>query len=214
MVRRSAFTLIELIFAIVVIAIAVVSLPVMTQRTDANIEAGIIQEAIFASQSVVNESMGYYWDTNTLYDSLTSDASRVIDTNGISCTNVAVGIRQRLGHITRQCVSDSSVPVRNNTGIIAAQAVENLATNYNDRSILRGLSATTAYATYKENYKAKATIKHCIDGGGCIAFGQNGYDDDLKEVSFDIKKNDGEVVVKLRYYIANIGEPTISKRTF
>lgn len=209
MVRRSAFTLIELIFAIVVIAISVVSLPVMTQRTDANIEAGIIQEAIFASQAVVNESMGYYWDTNTLYDSLTSDASRVIDINGISCTGA-----KRVGHITRKCVSDSSVGVRNNTGIIAAQAVENLVTNYNDRAILRGLSSTTAYATYKENYKAKATIKHCTDTGGCIAFGENSYDDDLKEVSFDIKKNDGEVVVRLRYYIANIGEPTIGKRTF
>ena len=48
MVRRGGFTFIELLFAIVIVAITVLSLPMMTQVTSTNEERGIgSEEAIF-----------------------------------------------------------------------------------------------------------------------------------------------------------------------
>ena len=45
--KRFGFTMIELIFAIVIIAISVMSLPMMTQVTNKGLEESLVQEAIF-----------------------------------------------------------------------------------------------------------------------------------------------------------------------
>jgi prepilin-type N-terminal cleavage/methylation domain-containing protein len=57
--HRLAFTMIELIFAIVIIAISVMSLPMMTQVTSAGIERNLVQEAIFASVAEINLATTY-----------------------------------------------------------------------------------------------------------------------------------------------------------
>lgn len=208
MVRRSAFTMIELIFAIVVMSIAIVSLPVMTQTTDENIEESIVQEAIFASQAIINESIAYYWDENSLADQYISGDpySRVIDTTGTSCIGTP---HKRIGHINRQCVSSSSIPVTNAT---VGPVINNFDAQYNNRQILRNTAAATAYATYKDNYTATATVRQCTNGAGCTQFGLNPFDNDLKEIAFDINDGNGNLIIRLRGYSANIGEVAIAKK--
>ena len=76
MVNRSAFTMIELIFAIVIIAISVLSLPMMNQVISKNIEGSIVQEAIFAASAELNQVVSYYWDENSMEG--TATLSRVV----------------------------------------------------------------------------------------------------------------------------------------
>ena len=80
MVRRAAFTLIELIFAIVIIAISVISLPMMSQTVSEGIDANIVQEAIFASATELNEAVTAHWDENSIEASMPDSSARVIET--------------------------------------------------------------------------------------------------------------------------------------
>ena len=209
MVKRYAFTMIELIFAIVVIAIAIVSLPVMTQTSDKNIEANIIQEAIFASETLLNESAAYYWDVQSRADQgLTGDEnSRVIDTyNDCNATS-----RQRIGHLNRRCLNNSAIgPDNNDTIGISIDFISNSYGTPTD--LFNDHNSTTATATYKDGYKVTANINQCttIGAGGCnVAFDQNTTDRDLKEVQLTIQDSSGTVRVIVRAYSANIGEAAI-----
>ena len=114
--KKSAFTLIELIFAIVIIAISVMSLPMMTQATSKGIEANIVQEVIFATGAILNESTTYYWDTQSMDDNETSLYSRVINMG--TATDYCVGgiPNKRIGHINRQCLDDNNVTAPNTVG--------------------------------------------------------------------------------------------------
>lgn len=203
MVKRLAFTMIELIFAIVIISIAVVSLPVMTQTTDKNLEANIVQEAIFASEAVINESIAYYWDGNSQFDqNISGGLSRVINTGDCNATT-----GKRPGHVKRQCLSNNLITPADSPAF--TNAMDFLSTVYIGTSIFLNNSSTTAYATYKQNYTATATINRCVNAGDCTALDQTTPTDrDLKEIRFDISDNTG-IIVQLRAYSANIGEVTV-----
>jgi len=87
-VKKSAFTFIELIFAIVIIAISVVSLPTMTSSLSRGIESNLVQEAIFAASTELNQAISSNWDERSLEDG-NSSLGRVVDdgtceTNSIS----------------------------------------------------------------------------------------------------------------------------------
>jgi len=65
MVKRGAFTMIELIFAIVIIAIVIIALPRMMRTNSNALEANINQEAIFGASAVMMQTLSYPWDTNS-----------------------------------------------------------------------------------------------------------------------------------------------------
>ncbi|MFT7860824.1 MAG: type II secretion system protein [Sulfurimonas sp.] len=204
MVRRTAFTMIELIFAIVIMGIAVVSLPVMTQTTDKNVEASIVQEAIFASETILNEAMAYYWDENSQYDESTSgDLSRVINTAGC----IAGTPNKRIGHVNRRCLSDiTAIGVANNNAV--DNTLDYLENYWNNRDVITGIASA---GTYKDDnpYKATVTVTQC-DGGGCVDFGTLN-NADIKEIEVVIQQ-DGAIITLLRGYSANIGDVEIAKR--
>lgn len=208
MVRRTAFTLIELIFAIVVIGIAVVSLPVMTQTTDRGLEGNVIQEGIFASATAINEAMANYWDINSQYDAnISGGLSRVIETANSNCNT---GFPNRsTGHVNRRCLSDLTIGVAND--ITAASTLDNLEQVWNNTNIILNNDASTAYATYKSGYYATADVTDC-SAGGCIQFGNIANNSSLKEIAFTIKNSDGDTIVLLRAYSANIGDTDIVKK--
>ncbi len=65
MVKR-AFTLIELIFAIVVMAIAFLAIPQLFEISSANIEEVLKDEATFQGMKTAKTIQTYYWDENSL----------------------------------------------------------------------------------------------------------------------------------------------------
>ena len=195
-VSRLAFTMIELIFAIVVIAIAVLSLPVMVQITSKGIENNLVQEAIFAASAELMGATSYYWDENSMQDIATSQLSRVIDLNA-NCNDD----RLRPGHIAqpyhRRCLD------LNTTG--ANDAAGGTIPDLNDAAAL--VTSTPALfdnptgsaAGYKDSYTSSLSISRTGN---------------IKFLEATIQDSDGNDIVVLRTQSANVGEIDYYKRRF
>ena len=190
---KYAFTMIELIFAIVVISIAVMSLPVMTRITSKSIESNIVQEAVFAASAELIGATSYYWDENSMQDIDKSYLSRVINITG-DCFD-----QLRTGHIDqpkhRMCLDvDSNNSVRNSAG----GTVDDL----NDIAVTKDIFTTTntTGAGYKKSYTS--TIAVTLEA-----------DNNIKKITSTISDS-GTDIVKLYTYTANIGEIDFYKRRF
>lgn len=199
LLQKSAFTMIELIFAIVVIAISVISLPMMMQTTSKGIESNIVQEAIFATGAILNESTTYYWDKHSMDDANVSNGySRVVNTGG--CLGGGIPYK-RVGHINRQCLDNNATTPDNigdNTSIEWAQ------NTYNNLQILTGAAAA---ASYKDSYSATATVTTCKTGNTFTQFGLEANNPNLKEIQIKVTiTGSADTLILLRAYTANIGE--------
>ncbi len=207
--KKSAFTLIELIFAIVIISISVMSLPMMTQVTSKGIEANIVQEVIFATGAILTESTTYYWDSHSMDDANTTSNgySRVV--NAGQCIGGGVPYK-RIGHINRQCLDDNTTTPN---AIGDSTSIEWAANIYNGIDILTGSAAA---ATYKDAYSATAIVNSC-SAGGCVQFGDGlaTTNNNLKEIEIQVTPTgSADILVRLRAYVANIGEVEPESRIF
>ncbi len=85
-INRPAIAMIELIFAIVIIGIVLMSAPMLMQQAAKSGYVTIQQEAINAAASRINMIMGYHWDeANTdesILDTILFTSSSVTDLNG------------------------------------------------------------------------------------------------------------------------------------
>jgi len=198
LIHKNAFTLIELVFAIVVIAISVVSLPMLVQTTSKGIENNIVQEAIFATGAILNESTTYYWDKHSIDDNNASGGyARVINTGDCSATVPS----KRVGHINRQCLDDNTTTPFAGVDNNALEWVGNV---YNNLVILEGVGK--GQATYKNSYSATATVTYCKTGP-CVQFGLEANNPNLKQIEIKVTKTaSADTLVVLRAYSANIGE--------
>ena len=113
---RKAASMLELIIAIVVMGIAVMTLPVLLLKTQSNNEYALQQEVILAARTKMGDTLTYRWDEN----SLINDKIFVLMTDGDSDLNIsAPGSIRRIGHVTgskrRKFSNDinSSTPVAN-----------------------------------------------------------------------------------------------------
>jgi len=80
---RKAFTLIELIFAIVLIAVVTLTIPTMIQVNNKALEGNVEQEAIFLVSSVLSEATTLLWDANSTGNTATAvTLSKILDVNG------------------------------------------------------------------------------------------------------------------------------------
>jgi len=200
---RKAFTMIELIFAIVIISIAVVSLPIMSKVTEKGIEEGILQEAIFAGSAELISVSSAYWDTNSMSDSALSHISRVIDV-GASCENNTSSIRHRLrpGHISqpfhRRCVEDTS-------GSLATSS-DSSYPDLNDAAHgLRDIftDTDTELKGYKQTYKSVVSVS------------LNSSNSNVKDITVLVTNAAADTnITILRMQSANIGEIDYYKRRF
>ena len=206
MVRRSAFTLIELIFAIVIIGISVISLPMMSQTVAKGVDANIIQEGIFGAATQLNEAVTAHWDENSIELGMPDSSARVIDISGL-CSNDAnaSNFRQMPGHINqplhRRCIDLSLVAPDDNL------TTTNISVDLNDmtgtKPIFQGAGGANSYKNM--TYKAKLDINRPANF--------NGNNSNIKLITSTVKK-DGKTIALLRTYSANIGEVDYYKRNY
>lgn len=202
--NRFAFTMIELIFAIVIIAISVLSLPVMSQINSRGMENSIVQEAIFAASTELMGASAGYWDFNSMEDSNLSDMSRVIDVSisGVqTCVDDNTSDRHRLrpGHIAqpfhRMCVNSTSGDINNTTNSDFPN-LNNAAHSTNDIFISTATDATG----YKETYKSSLSVT------------TDATDTNIKLLEVRVTDQDDNLLVVLKMQSANIGEIDYYKR--
>ncbi|WP_060826216.1 type II secretion system protein [Sulfurospirillum cavolei] len=95
---RSAMSLIELVFTIVIMGIAVMSLPLILTQVQRNDAFAMQQEAILAAKAKIGNILTYEWDHNS-YDS-TASRSFVLATSSpdteLNCNGTTF---RRLGHV-------------------------------------------------------------------------------------------------------------------
>ncbi|WP_457745019.1 type II secretion system protein [Sulfurimonas sp.] len=202
MVNKSAFTLIELIFAIVIMSIAVLSLPMMNRVTEKGVENSIVQEAIFAAATELNEVVTAHWDANSI-DPTAPSYARVIDING-QCDNNTSSPRYRLmpGQINRRCLN-SSLTQPANAVSLTVDTIENKAHGY--RQIF--LNPTPNKEGYKDKYVSKILIHDKANFGGKA-------NPNIKRITVTIADSHTHVISSLRTYVANIGESEPYHRTY
>lgn len=197
--KRAAFTMIELIFAIVVISIAVLSLPMMIQTTSRGIEQNIVQEAIFAASAELMGATSYYWDNRSIEEIAFSRLSRVVDVDN----DCDLDSRLRPGHVNqpfhRRCLdSNSSTGVNYTT---AEATIPSL--NMSVHAVVGFDSEDAEAAGYKQEYKSQ------------MAIAQGLSDNNVKVLTASIFEDDGTTLLTtLRIYSANIGETDYYRRRF
>jgi len=200
MVKRSAFTLIELLFAIVVISITVLSLPMMTQVSATSTNANLVQEAIFAASTELNGIVAAHWDENSMLDDPNSLA-RVIDIDDINCT------QNRLqGHIKqplhRRCLNDSTIDPKDLADDDEIYALEDL---QHSNTTLFAADIQSAQG-YKKSYYSSVDINRST------TFGDD--KENTKEIKLTVTDADGNTITILKTYSANIGEVDYFKRVY
>lgn len=192
--------MIELVFAIVIIAITVVSLPMMSQVILRNSENALVQEAIFAAITELNEVTSYKWDANSA-DSNVS-ASYVVNVDG-DCNAAFL----RPGHIAqlyhRKCLSDPAITSAANISSTTTPNLHNMA--HSSSAVFLGNAATKE--GYKNAYFSTLTVTPNS------SFGSLSNDPNIKKISISISDSSGSVVTRLDAYSFNIGEIDVYKRS-
>ncbi len=209
MVRRSAFTLIELIFAIVIIAISVISLPMMSQTVSEGIDANIVQEAIFASATELNGVVTAHWDENSIESGMPDSSARVIETviNMCNNDNNSSTFRQMPGHINqplhRRCLdANTTVTTPSNASATAVDSLDDW--ELGDKNITIGTSGAEGY---KETYQSNVIVSPNANFNGA-------NNANIKSIVSTVKDEDGTTIAVLRTYSANIGEVDYYKRNY
>ena len=204
---RFAFTLIELIFAIVIIGITVISLPMMTQATSKGIEKSIVQEAVFAAAAELNQAVTYFWDKNSMdtADSL----SKVINIGGAECNATT---KLRPGHIISQPLHRRCSAIT-----LVANAPDTNITNLNNaaggptRIYVESGSTTPGgifdSTGYKQDYNSTVIVNQNVRFNGAA------YNPNMKRITVTIT-NGTDTITKLITYSANIGEVDYYKRSW
>ena len=221
---RKAFTMIELIFAIVLIAVTTLTIPTMIQVNNKALEGNAAQEAIFLVSAVLSESTTLLWDANSLGGTNTAvSLSKILDVNGSGDANydrwnqvVAaydVNSTLRKGSIDedmhRQFFSNDGVPhVPGQSATVPFVITE----SFND-------SAVGAQLGLKNQYTIVATRIYIDDNLTNFAFSTTaaGKKTNIKMTQVEINATiDGTntVVSRLRAYTCNIGEIDYAKRRF
>lgn len=95
---RSAMSMLELVFAIVVMGIAVMSLPLILTQVQTNNTFSLQQEAILAAKTKIGDILTYEWDHNS-YDVAAQRSFVLTAINGNGDLNCSATTFRRIGHV-------------------------------------------------------------------------------------------------------------------
>jgi prepilin-type N-terminal cleavage/methylation domain-containing protein len=232
MVRRSAFTLIELIFAIIIISIVVMSMPMMMKTNEQAIEANIAQEAIFASSAKMMQMLSFPWDGNATDNVNPNSYGKIVDiTSGTNAYKrsdangtLNTSSSYRVGHVLQdnhRRFHDSTSVNANKINTLTSSVNPTALNNAKQTSVsleVGGVAATQGTATgYKNNYKMDVDVSFIPDApSSTFNFSSEGNStaSNMKLIKVTIKNEKNEVLTVLRSYSANIGEFDFAKRRF
>ena len=218
--------MIELIFAIVIIAIVVISLPLMMKTNEDAMEGNVVQEALFASSAKMMQILSYPWDQNSTDSSNPNTYGKVVDILGPITTfsrrdannTPDANSNYRVGHIledNHRRFHDYTLPNKNASSITPG-----------GNSALNNIGATntpfdnpvTSATGYKNNYTMDVGVSYISDNsfsGSTFIFSTTPSSaSNMKLITVTIKDSNGNPLTLLRSYSSNIGEFDFAKRRF
>jgi len=231
MVIKRAFTMIELIFAIVIIGITVAGVSAMMTRSANTIEGATSQEAVFLAAMEGARIFSHRWDKNSEDNSSELPYSKIVDT-GVggyqrTCINVITGARtetavdcigtnlilspQRLGGIREDLHRSFHGDW---TGVAMGAADYGVPDGVPNGSIDLNVSGSD---TYTRSYKLSRN-------SGFVNFNANGFNTQMTAGPTDIKMSVITIdsvengvttnLVTMRVYSYNVGETGYASRPF
>lgn len=213
---RSAMSMIELVFAIVVMGIAIMSLPLVLTQVQNNDAFTLRQEAILAAKTKIGEILTYEWDENS-YDA-TAQHSFVLNTaNGDAELNCNAATFLRPGHFTtdyrRKCstVGASASAIGSDGGDL--DDIDDFNTQANALTVTAGEDAATL--DYIFNLTLTTTVNYAADTADYTLQTMNGFvlsptdtltRTNMKAVSVSVTDGVNANGTVLRAFACNIGD--------
>lgn len=234
---RKGFTLIELIFSIVVISIIVGFYPLLTFQFSKTMSHAVEQNALYATTTRLNKIITAYWDNAAYtYNALTSTFSAATEVNASSAVssvqlNAVPGSQVRVGNfITGNAVIDAkrriftsgrnATPIANfgfdandfnmtGDGTNKSDDIDDFQTNFTTIYAANPDPNAASYS-YKENIWMEVAIDYVND----IPVNANGYNDsnlvfNYSTVAQANPTNLKMITISSRRYIPNEGNVTI-----
>lgn len=187
--NKDAFTLVELIFSIVIIAIVFTVVPKLMFVTTKTMEVSVKEDGLFAGISLLSNIVRLPWDENTVITK-----GQII---GSSCNGVSTPPFYRVGGFlgSRNCLDHNGSAA---WSVSSPMGQENGATDYND------IDDYNAYTTSTINGRNQ------YDLGVVVAV--NG---DIKEINTRVSSTGKtKLCTSFFYYSANLGHVQINKRAW
>jgi len=207
--KKSSFSLIELVVAIVVIGIVVTAIPMLLSNVSNNQETNLQEKSFFNAFALVTLIQTQEWDENNTkgdnyYKVLTSD-------NGDSnLTCIRKGVKQLDNDSGAICATDN-----NKTSVIGVDADE----NKSDESTFDDIDDFDGYSTIVSDINITVKVNYVDDktdySSKNIFFNElsNSQDSNIKRMELNITNKDTkEVIAILRYFTSNIGMVKIESR--
>lgn len=207
--KKSSFSLIELVVAIVVIGIVVTAIPMLLSNVSNNQETNLQEKSFFNAFALVTLIQTQEWDENNTkgdnyYKVLTSD-------NGDgNLTCIRKGVKQLDNDSGAICATDN-----NKTSVIGVDADE----NKSDVSTFDDIDDFDGYSTIVSDINITVKVNYVDDktdySSKNIFFNElsNSQDSNIKRMELNITNKDTkEVIAILRYFTSNIGMVKIESR--
>lgn len=192
--------MIELIFAIVVMGIVMISIPMLMISNNESLETNMLQEAVLVGATKMNQVLSNAWDENSIDpNSVTLAATQVVDGAGITRitgTDFAPGHIQQPLH---RRMTPNAAP-RSVSGSMASEGDSDDIDDFHGSSV--PIAATAGPEGYKNNYNVATAV--------ALAGGQ-------KAVNVTITHNNPNLsgtYIVLKSFAYNIGEVDYYKRTY
>ena len=234
MVNRHAFTMIELIFALVIMGVVFITLPLILLRNANSLEDNLIQESIFLTSTKLNQLLTFQWDNS----SSAAGMSVVSTSDVINVTSATPGLGRvgnsdfRVGHFResnrRRMTPVSAQRAAGANGLEGA--IFDDVDDFNGLTNVELISGATSQAGYKKAYRADVNVSYVNDNNflNGTSYNSNAIDfvfgtagvagtSNLKMVEVSIDQNNSTgwtTVLLLRAYVANIGETDFYSRTY
>ncbi len=231
---RYAFTMIELIFAIVIMGITFLTLPTILLRNSDSVERNVIQESIFLASSKLSQVLSFNWDSNSSQTGLnileTADVVRVANGDNLLDRNIS---DFRIGHFMQS--KHRRMSPSGNVRIASPIGLEGVL--YDDIDDFDGLVnfsliGAGSVGGYKKSYRADVNVTYVSDTSFVApdTYASNPLNfvfttanvgaagtTNLKMIEVSIDQNDTtgwQQTLLLRAYVANIGETDYHKRRY
>jgi len=225
--EKHAFTMIELIFAIVVIGVSMLAIPMVVVKDASNQESSLTQEGIMLTTTKVSQVLTYPWDPLSSLDGDLMSTTKVLDANGDPLLNRVAGTDFRIGHfaetLRRKMTPISNPRVASAIGPVAGAPIGISSLNGDVDPV--GLAG--GQFSYKKQWNLVTTVAYVADAsnyaGDPIAFNfstlplAGGATSNIKMVQVtatDVTPGSAGNQVLLTSYSSNIGEAEFYKRRY
>ena len=191
MTNKNAFTLVELIFSIVIIAIVFTVVPRLMFATTKTMEISIKEDGLFAALALMGNVVRLPWDSNTVLSE-----GKILDTDANTCSSYRVG--GFLG--SRNCLnSNSSGTVKGDFGSTGL---------YSDIDDYDGYTSSTLNG--RVQYDLDVSVNYADK-----VINPSAGTNELKKVVVGVKASSKTVLCSdFFYYSANLGHIQINKRAW